>query len=70
MQRVMAELMVFRTDLGRAHRDPLFEVPVPTLNFGCLHGGDNPNRICGHAELHFDLRPLPGMELDELRAAI
>jgi acetylornithine deacetylase len=43
---------------------------VPTLNLGCIHGGDSPNRICGECELHFDLRPLPGMHIDELRAAI
>ncbi|MBV2094494.1 MAG: M20/M25/M40 family metallo-hydrolase, partial [Candidatus Thiodiazotropha sp. (ex Codakia orbicularis)] len=26
-----------------------------------------PNRICGQCELQFDLRPLPGMALEELR---
>lgn len=30
-------------------------------------GGDNPNRICGYCELHLDLRPIPGMELEALR---
>ncbi|HHO67669.1 MAG TPA: M20/M25/M40 family metallo-hydrolase, partial [Gammaproteobacteria bacterium] len=34
---------------------------------GHIHGGDNPNRICADCELHIDLRPLPGMALDELR---
>lgn len=70
MQQVMAELLAFRDELGTRHRNPLFEVAVPTLNLGCIHGGDNPNRICGACELHFDLRPLPGMELEELRAMI
>jgi acetylornithine deacetylase len=50
--------------------NPLFQVPVPTLNLGHIHGGDNPNRICADCELHIDLRPLPGMELDELREAL
>jgi acetylornithine deacetylase len=45
-------------------------VPVPTLNLGHIHGGDNPNRICGACELHFDLRPVPGMELEALRATL
>ena len=40
---------------------------MPTLNFGCLHGGDNPNRICGSCELAFDLRALPGMSNEQLR---
>ena len=62
--------MDFRAELARRHRNPLFEVEVPTLNLGCIHGGDNPNRICGQCELHFDLRPLPGMAPSELREQI
>lgn len=42
-------------------------VPVLALNFGHIHGGDNPNRICGECELHLDIRPLPNMKLKELR---
>ena len=40
---------------------------MPTINFGHIHGGDNPNRICGHCELQIDIRPLPGMKLADLR---
>jgi acetylornithine deacetylase len=50
--------------------NPQFSVPQPTMNFGCIHGGDNPNRICGQCSLEFDLRPLPGMDPEMLRAAI
>ncbi len=67
MHRVMAALMEWRRDLQARYRNPLFEVEVPTLNLGHIHGGDNPNRICGECELHFDIRPLPGMSLDALR---
>jgi len=70
MQRVMADLLAFREELAARHRNPLFEVEVPTLNLGCIHGGDNPNRICGECELHFDLRPLPGMDPADLREVI
>jgi acetylornithine deacetylase len=70
MHRVMSELLAFRAWMAERYRNPAFDVEVPTLNLGCIHGGDNPNRICGHCELHFDLRPLPGMDLDELRAMI
>jgi acetylornithine deacetylase len=63
----MAELMQWRSELQQRYRNSLFEVPVPTINLGHIHGGDNPNRICGHCELHIDIRPLPGMSLDELR---
>lgn len=47
-----------------------FLIPHPTLNMGCIHGGDNPNRICGHCALDFDIRTVPGMNADDIRAAI
>ena len=68
MHRVMGALLRFRAALGERHRDPAFEVSVPTLNLGCLHAGDNPNRICGHAELQIDLRLLPGMDTAQVVA--
>ena len=40
------------------------------MNLGHIHGGDNPNRICAHCELHFDIRPLPGMDLEQLRGEL
>lgn len=71
MHRVMGALIAFRQQLAERHVDPTFEVTVPTLNLGCLHAGDSPNRICAHAELRIDLRVLPGMDttvvLDELQ---
>jgi acetylornithine deacetylase len=70
MYRVMGELLAWRRELQSRYRNPLFDVAVPTLNLGHIHGGDNPNRICGSCELHIDLRPLPGMELDALRATL
>lgn len=70
MHEAMSVLLAYRVELQARYRNPVFQVAVPTLNLGCIHGGDNPNRICGECELHFDLRPLPGMPLDELRAAI
>jgi acetylornithine deacetylase len=70
MHRVITALLAWRQDLQASWRDPLFAVPVPTLNLGHIHGGDNPNRICAECELHIDLRPLPGMDIDELRCMI
>lgn len=66
MQQAMGALLEFRTELQSCHCNPLFHVPVPTMNLGYIHGGDNPNRICGHCELHIDVRPLPGMNMLEL----
>jgi acetylornithine deacetylase len=70
MQDVMLELRGLRAQWQREYNNPQFSVPHPTLNFGCIHGGDNPNRICGQCSLEFDLRPLPGMQPEALRAAI
>jgi acetylornithine deacetylase len=67
MYSVMGALRQWRTELQDKHHDSRFAVPVPTLNLGHIHGGDNPNRICPECELHIDLRPLPGMELQALR---
>lgn len=70
MHAVISELIGYRRELAATYHNPLFTVPVPTLNLGCIHGGDNPNRICARCELQYDLRPLPGMEMDALRADI
>ena len=70
MQDVMGELRSLRAQWQREYHNPQFGVPQPTLNLGCIHGGDNPNRICGQCSLEFDLRPLPGMDPQQLRAAI
>lgn len=70
MHGVMGELINLRGELQERYRNPGFAVQVPTLNLGCIHGGDSPNRICAQCELHFDLRPLPGMDNDELRRMI
>jgi len=70
MHKVIGALLAWRAQLQEQHQNPLFAVPVPTLNLGHIHGGDNPNRICPDCELHIDLRPLPGMELDDLRSQL
>jgi acetylornithine deacetylase len=70
MQDVMGELIALRRQWQQEFRHPQFSVPQPTLNLGCIHGGDNPNRICGQCALEFDLRPLPGMDPEQLRRAI
>jgi len=70
MHEVMGELLALRQQWQREYNNPLFDLSVPTLNLGCIHGGDNPNRICGQCSLEYDLRPLPGMDPQQLREAI
>jgi acetylornithine deacetylase len=64
---VLGDLLAYRDELKTRHQHPHFAVPHPTLNLGCVHGGDNPNRICGSAELHFDVRVTPGCLNDQIR---
>lgn len=66
MHAVLSELLAFRDELRARYRNPAFKVDYPTLNLGSIHGGDNPNRICAHCETQIDIRPLPGMELEDL----
>jgi len=70
MTNVMSQLINLRGELELKYKNPGFAVQTPTLNLGCIHGGDGANRICGECELHFDLRLLPGMDNEELRTAI
>ena len=68
---LITELTAFRNDMKRRFTDTAFGVAYPTLNLGCIHGGDSPNRICDNVGLAFDMRILPQMEseaiFDELR---
>ncbi|MGB0205276.1 MAG: acetylornithine deacetylase [Neptuniibacter sp.] len=67
MHSVLTELIGFRADMQKKYQNKAFKIAEPTLNLGCIHGGDNPNRICSRCEVEYDLRPLPGMNLDNLR---
>ena len=66
MHQVIERLMEFRGELKLRYANDAFAVQHPTLNLGCLHAGDVPNRICAHAELQFDIRLLPTMNADVL----
>ncbi len=68
--KVITDLMQFRAELAERYQNHGFTIPVPTLNLGCIHGGDNPNRICGQCQLDFDIRLLPGMDSEQLRQQI
>jgi len=66
MHLVLSELKKVQQQFKEKYNNPHFEVPYPTLNFGSIHGGDSPNRICGCCELHIDMRPIPGVTTNEL----
>lgn len=70
MHEALTTILAWRGELKETHSHPVFPVPYPTINPGHIHGGDNPNRICGECELHLDLRVLPGMDPAELSAEL
>jgi len=70
MHTVIGQLMTFREQMKARYSHPLFEVAFPTLNLGCIHGGDSPNRICSRTEMHFDVRMTPDGDNDTVRAEL
>jgi acetylornithine deacetylase len=66
MHDVITALREWRSELRADYINQDFHVPYPTMNFGSIHGGDNPNRICASCELSLDLRMLPGIKLEQL----
>src|SRR5690554_6382906 len=70
MHDMLSELKTLRSRWQKQYQNHGFSVHYPTLNFGCIHGGDNPNRICNSCELHFDFRGLPVMQNDVITEKI
>jgi len=64
MHEIIGDLKTWRARAAEQHHDIDFAVPGPTLNLGCIRGGDSPNRICGDCELLFDIRAVPGLDID------
>lgn len=70
LTRVIDVLVKWRQQMQQEYQQDSFRVPYPTMNFGYIHGGDNPNRICSLCEVQFDLRILPGMHAKQISDAI
>ncbi|MEC5344793.1 acetylornithine deacetylase [Brenneria populi] len=70
MHDAISHLLKLRQTLQERYHNPAFAIPYPTMNLGHIHGGDAPNRICACCELHMDIRPLPGMTLNDLNGLL
>ncbi|MGS0681726.1 acetylornithine deacetylase [Shewanella sp. 125m-7] len=70
MYLVTGQLLKLKQHLADNYREDAFSVPYPTMNFGHIHGGDAANRICGCCDLHIDLRPIPGLALEDLELMV
>ncbi|MBD2792740.1 acetylornithine deacetylase [Xenorhabdus sp. 42] len=70
MHESITQLIKLRNTLQERYHNPAFVIPYPTMNFGHIHGGDAANRICACCELHMDIRPLPGLTLQDLNGLL
>ena len=70
MHKMITKLLIIKEELKNKYSVEHFVIPYPTLNLGHIHGGDNANRICGCCEMHIDIRPLPGLSVQELQAIL
>jgi acetylornithine deacetylase len=70
MHQALSIVLEWRNELQQQHHNAAFKVPYPTINLGYINGGDNPNRICGRCEAQIDIRPLPGMDLSDLKSTL
>ena len=70
MHKMITKLLIIKDELKNKYSVEHFVIPYPTLNLGHIHGGDNANRICGCCEMHIDMRPLPGLSVQELQAIL
>ncbi len=70
MHDAISHLLLLRNTLQQRYHHPAFDIPYPTMNLGHIHGGDAANRICGCCELHMDIRPLPGLTLNDLNGLL
>ncbi|MDF7679378.1 acetylornithine deacetylase [Enterobacteriaceae bacterium ESL0689] len=70
MHDAIGHILQLRDNLKERYHHDAFTVPYPTLNLGAIHGGDVSNRICACCELQMDIRPLPGMTLNDLNGLL
>ena len=67
MHAVIGGLLSWRKELQEQFIDKRFDVPVLTMNLGCIRGGDSPNRVCAECVLAVDVRLLPEMAPGAIR---
>ena len=66
MHDAITVLKQLRNTWQHRYQHPLFTIAYPTMNLGCIHGGDNPNRICRQCTLQLDLRTIPQVDNHDL----
>ncbi|MEO1421480.1 MAG: acetylornithine deacetylase, partial [Pseudomonadota bacterium] len=64
MSRVIGELLRQEDHLKTAYKDDRFDPPYPTLQVTKIEGGTATNIVPVHCALCFDIRSLPGFDVD------
>jgi acetylornithine deacetylase len=64
---VISELCRLKDTLKNDFSQKMFPIPYPTLNIGQILGGDAPNRICEQCSITFDIRPIPGTSIEQMK---
>ena len=67
LHQVTSAVIAYREQLRQKTGSSGFSLNHPTLNLGCVHGGDSANRIPSCCELQVDLRFPPGIHFPGLR---
>ncbi|QCI26596.1 acetylornithine deacetylase [Buchnera aphidicola (Thelaxes californica)] len=65
MYEVIGVLMCFKNFLKK-NLDLNFKVPYSTMNFGCIQGGDAPNKICASCILELDIRFISSFSIKKI----
>jgi len=64
--QLIAALTAYRDGL-KDYNNPGLEPPYPTLNIGAINaGGKETNRVPDECRLRFDIRPIPGQDVEEI----
>ena len=70
MHQVLGAVMAHGDALARHSCGRGFAIDHPTINTGCIEGGDSANRIPAHCRLDVDLRFGPDDRIDALRSGL
>lgn len=67
MHQVLGALIAHQQELARRPCGHGFAIDHPTMNLGCIEGGDSANRIPARCRLDLDMRFGPGEDMRALR---
>ncbi|MCU4137160.1 acetylornithine deacetylase [Buchnera aphidicola (Sitobion miscanthi)] len=70
MYNIIKSLLLLKKYFKEQYQHQDFSIPYPTMNLSSIHGGHAINRICSLCVLHFEIRPIPGLTLTQIKILI